>query len=462
MPSALRRQLPTAPEARELLQLALPVVAVQVGLMGMGVVDSIMVGRLSPAALAGVALGNIYFFAAAVFSMGVLLALDPVVSQAVGARDEPAVARALQRGLLLALVLTVPSSLLLLTVRPALTLLGQPAEIIPVATAYVLRELPGVFPFLAFTVLRQSLQAMGRMTGIVVVIILANVVNVALNWVLIFGHLGSPALGVTGSAWATTVSRWVMTGALLTLSWRRLRGYLLPLRPGVMSPVPLLRMVALGAPIGGQMQVEFGVFGAIALLMGRLGTVAVAAHQIAINLASFTFMVPLGVSGAGAVLVGHAVGRGDARGARRSARAALVFGVGFMALTALLFLMAPTLLASVYTADSAVVTLAATLIPVAGVFQVFDGIQVVSSGVLRGLGDTRMPLAINLLGFWLAGLPVSVYLGFRTPLGAVGLWWGLVVGLATVGLLLLARARHRFRQDLGRLVIDDAGEVATG
>jgi MATE family multidrug resistance protein len=431
-------------------------VVVQVGLMAMGVVDSIMVGRISAAALAGVALGNVYFYACAVFGMGTLLALDPIVAQAVGAGDDASVTRALQRGLLLSLGLSVPISLLLLPARPALQALGQPPEVVPIAAGYVLREIPGVLPFLAFTVLRQTLQALGRMRAIVAAIVLANLLNVLLNWMLIYGHWGAPAMGAFGSAWSTTISRWAMAGGLGALAWRALHPHLRALHPDTLAAVPLGRMVALGAPIGAQMQLEFGVFGAIGLLMGRLGTVPVAAHQIALNLASLTFMVPLGVSAAGAVLVGRAVGQGDAAGARRASRTTLLWGVGFMAITALVFLGVPAPLARVYSDQPAVVLLASALLPIAGVFQVFDGIQVVSIGALRGLGDTRAPFAMNLIGFWLVGLPVSLLLGFRTPLGPRGLWWGLVVGLVAVALGLLIRLRGRLRRAVARVRIDDA------
>ena len=439
----------------ELVRLALPIVIVQVGLMAMGVVDSIMVGRISAAALAGVALGNVYFYACAVFGLGTLLALDPIVAQAVGARDHAAITRAVQRGLILSAALTVPITLLLITVRPALVILGQPADVIPIASGYVWREIPGVLPFLAFTVLRQTLQALGRMRAIVLAIVLANLLNVVLNWALIYGHWGAPALGALGSAWSTTISRFAMTAGLGALAWRGLRPHLAPLHPETLAPAPLSRMLALGAPIGAQMQLEFGVFGAIGLLMGRMGTVPVAAHQIALNLASLTFMVPLGVSAAGAVLVGRAVGRGEADDARRATRAALAWGVGFMALTAVLFILFPAPLARVYSGEGAVIALAAGLLPIAGVFQMFDGIQVVSIGALRGLGDTRTPFAMNLIGFWAIGLPVSLLLGFRTPLGPRGLWWGLVVGLGAVAMGLLIRLRARLREAVVRVRIDD-------
>jgi len=447
--------LPTANELADLLRLAVPVVVVQVGIMLMGVVDSIMVGHLSATALASVALGNMYFMGLAIFGMGVLLALDPLVAQAVGAGDHPAIARALQRGLVLALVLTVPCGALLLTAERVLTGIGEPPEVVPGAALFARIMIPSVLPFLVFIVFRQTLQALGRLRAIVAVIVLANLLNGLLDWVLIFGHLGAPAMGVAGSAWATTLSRWAMVAGLIAFSWQDLRSHLLPLRPELGHWRPLARMFGLGLPIGLQFMLEWGVFGTVMMLMGRLGTVPVAAHQIAINVASLTFMVPLGVSAAAAVLVGRAVGRGDGPGAVREARAALTIGVAFMSAMALLLLALPGPIARLYTQDLAVITLAATLLPIAGAFQIFDGTQVVSIGILRGLGDTRAPFVIAVLGFWLLGFPVSLWLGFRTSLGAAGLWWGLVVGLVAVAALLLLRLRARFRREIGRVHVDE-------
>ena len=226
-------------------------------------------------------------------------------------------------------------------------------------------------------------------------------------------------------------------------------------RFGVRTPVMVMVAVtAVGLPAGAQQVLEFGVFGAAGLLMGWMGTIAMASHQVALNLAALTFMVPLGIGQAGSVLVGQAVGRGDPPGARRAAGGALVLGAGFMAATALVFLVVPEGLARIYSADAEVVALAAILIPVAGLFQVFDGIQVVALGALRGIGDTRLPMILNLVGFWVVGLPVSAYLGFRTDLGPRGVWMGLAVGIGAVALLLLSRVRHRFGKELRRLVMD--------
>jgi MATE family multidrug resistance protein len=214
-------------------------------------------------------------------------------------------------------------------------------------------------------------------------------------------------------------------------------------------------MLKLGLPIGAQMLLEGGAFNVMALLMGWLGVVQVAAHQIALNLASLAFMVPLGVSSAAAVLVGHAVGRGDAEGVRRSTIASLAVGAGFMLCTAALFISMPEPLARLYSSDAMVLALAALLLPLAGLFQVFDGLQVFAIGLLRGLGETRVPLIVNVIGFWCIGIPVSLWLGFGLGYGAVGLWWGLVVGLVVVAVFLIVRVRRRETYDLTRVIIDE-------
>ena len=444
-----------AAELRALWRLAAPIVFIQVGLMLMGVVDSMMVGRVSPAALAAVAIGNMYFFAAAIFGMGVLLALDPVISQAVGANDEAAIARAVQRGFVIGLILTILTSAVLPTARVVLTWLRQPADVVPLAHTYSLGVIWGVAPYFFFIVIRQTLQAMHNTRAIVWTIIFANLANVALNWLLIFGNLGAPKLGVLGAAIATSISRWLMFFVIAWLAWSHLHKYVRPLLRETFVLRPLVHMIRIGAPIGGALFLEYATFGTIALLMGLLGTTEVAGHQIAINLASLTFMVPAGIGAAATVLVGNAIGREDPVGARNSAKAALLAGAGFMSLSAFVFLAIPHLLAVLYTKDAGVLAVAVTLIPIAGLFQVFDGIQVVGAGVLRGAGDTLAPMVIGLLGFWLVGMPVSIYLGLYTPMRAVGLWVGFVFGLAAVAGFLLLRIRHRFSRELRRLAIEE-------
>ncbi len=445
---------PTSDDARRLWALALPVVVVQLGMMSLGVVTTVMVGHVSATDLAAAALGNLCFVWLSLLGWGTLMGLDPIISQAHGAADREGIARGVQRGLVLAVGLSVLTALLFLPARPVLLLLRQPVDVVPLAARYIAVSIPGLVPFFVFLVLRQSLQAMGRMRAVVVTILGANALNAALGWALVFGHLGSPALGVVGAGLAATASRFALALGLFALAWRDLRPLLSPVRREALDRAALVRMVRLGAPIGLQMQLEYGIFALVALLMGRLGTVPMAAHQIALTIASVTFMVPQGIGGAAAVLVGQAVGSGDGSRARRAAAASLGAGAAFMLLCGLVLVALPAPLARLFSTEAPVVAVAALLLPIAGVFQVFDGIQVVSIGILRGVGDTRAPVVLNALAFWLVGLPASLWFGFGLKAGAAGLWWGLVVGLVLVAVSLLARVRQRLRRPLTRIVVD--------
>jgi MATE family multidrug resistance protein len=428
-----------------LLRLAIPVVVVQVGIMFMGVVDTLMVGRVSPTALAAVAVGNLYSVIGIFFGQGVLLSLDPIINQAIGAGDRPAVLRVFHRALLLAVVLAIPITLYHFLAGPLLTAFRQPAEVIPLAAQYNRWIIPSVLPFLVFGVLRGTMQAFHKLAPVVVTIVVANLANGLLNWMFIYGHLGAPALGVAGSAIATSASRWLMVLLLIGLA----RHDLVPLFRGwsrdAFGKAAIIRMLRLGVPIALQYELEIACFGGVALLAGAMGTIQVASHQVAINLASLTYMVPLGVSTAATVLVGRAVGARDADGVRRNATTALLVGTAFMALMAVMFLGLPGFLAALYSNDAGVLALAAVLIPLAGVFQVFDGVQIVAIGVLRGLADTRTPFVISLIGYWLIGMPVGVVLAYPLGGGVAGLWWGLVAGLAAVATVLIFRVRRALR-----------------
>jgi multidrug resistance protein, MATE family len=420
----------------------------------MGVADTLMVGRVSPEDLAAVALGNILFFMASVLGMGILMGLDPLVAQAAGAGDREGAARALQRGLVLSVGLTVLLALMLLPAGPLLRIARQPPEVVPIATSYVLASLPGIFPFLIFIVFRQTLQALGRVAPILWTALAANGMNLFLNWVLIWGNLGVPPLGAVGSAWASSLSRGFMCVGLLVVSYPILKGYLRPRRERILEPGPLLRMVGLGLPIGLQFQMEFGAFALIGVLMGWFGTSVLAGHQVAITLAAFAFMVPVGVAAAAAVRVGQEVGRESPAAARRAAGAALLMGMGFMVVTAAVFLAIPGLLGRAFSPDPEVVAVVAVLLPIAGLFQVFDGLQAVAGGVLRGVGDTRAPMYANFLGFWVLGIPLSLWLAFRADWGPEGLWWGLALGLAAVAAILLVRVQRRMGRELRRIHLD--------
>lgn len=435
-------------ELRATIALAVPVVLVQVGFMAMGLVDTIMVGRVSALVLAAVALGNLYFVNVTIFGMGTLLALDPLVAQAAGAGNERAVSQAMQRGLVIALGLCALTTFVLAPAAPVLRALGQSPLIVPNAASYARISIIGAVPFFAFIVMRQSLQALHRVAPIVWTMLAANVTNAGLNWVFVYGHLGSPALGAAGSAIATAISRWLMLILLLGLAWPELRPRLVPFQRDAFEATALRRMLRLGMPIGAQQALEIGAFGAIGLLMGVLGPVEMAAHQIAITLASLTFMVPVGVATAVAIRVGRAIGAGNDVGARAAVRAAYLCGLGFMTITAIVFVTLPHLLARAFTTDARVATLAAALIPIAGLFQIFDGAQAVGAGVLRGMGDTTAPMVGMLGAYWVVGVPIGAYLGFHTAMRAVGLWWGFVVSLAAVAAFLYGRIQVVFRREL--------------
>jgi MATE family multidrug resistance protein len=452
--TSLAQLRPTRGELREMLRLASPVVFAQVGIMMMGVVDTAMVGRVSPSTIAAVALGHVYWVNLMLPGLGLLLVLDPIISQAVGAKDGEAIARGIQRGIVLALALSIPCSLLLIPGELFFGFLRQPPDVTPIAATFSRWSMLGVVPFYLFIVFRQSLQAMNQTRAVVISIIVANVMNVVLNWALIYGHAGLPALGAVGSAISTVISRWTMLAVIVAIGWNQLHGAIMPWRAESIRVEPLMKMVRVGLPVAFQQWLEVAVFAMGAIWIGWFGTVPLAGHEIAINLASITFMVPLGVGSAAAAIVGRAIGGRDLAAAKRDAVAALVVGVAFMVFAAGIFLAIPGTIASVFASDPATVAMAAALIPIAGVFQVFDGIQVVALGVLRGTGDTRVPMFLHLGGFWGIGIPLSLMLGFGLGMGPRGVWWGYVGSLAAVAVMQLLRVRWRFGQDIQRLRID--------
>ena len=428
--ATLRRQM------RPTVSLAAPVVIAEVGWVSMQIVDIAMVGRLGPEAIGAVGVGSALFLAFSVFGMGLLLGLDTLVAQAFGARDRAACDRWLRHGVVLALMLTAPLGLLARGAGSRLDVWGFDPDVLALVRPYfaiVTWSLPLLLLYAAF---RRYLQAVSVVRPIMVALVIANVVNAAANWILIFGNLGAPALGVTGAGWATCVSRAGMVIVLAAAIARR------GVRPWTLTAgvrmAGLRRILALGWPAAAQVVLEYGAFAAVTMLAGRLDPSTLAAHQIVINLAGLTYMVPLGISSAAAVRVGHAVGRRDAAGASGAGWTAVALGTGFMASAAATFLAAPRAILGVFTADDRVVDVGLTLILVVALFQIFDGLQGVATGALRGLGDTRTPMLLNLAGHWMVGLPVGYLLCFAIGWGVLGLWIGVSAGLVLVGSLVTA------------------------
>ena len=431
--------------------LATPVVLAELGWMTMGLVDTLMVGRLSAEAIGAVGIGSAVFMAVVIFAMGLLLGLDTLVSQAYGAGRLDDCHRWLLHGIVLAVVVSVPMTLLMFWIEQGLDTWGLDPVVLELTREYVHVVSWSVLPLLLYAAFRRYLQGMGVVRPVMLALTLANVANAVTNWILIFGKFGAPAMGVAGAAWATVASRIVMAGFLLAVILVREHGR----RPGLFETSLLIesawlrRLIALGFPAAAQVTLEVGVFAAATALAGRLTPVALAAHQIAINFVAFTFMVPLGVASAGAVRVGHAVGRGDPDAAARAGWTAILFGAGFMAAAAVAFVVVPAPLIAAFTSDSRVIRAGVPLLLVAAVFQLFDGLQGVSTGVLRGLGDTRTPMLWNLAGHWFVGLPLGYALCFVLGFGVIGLWWGLSTGLMICGIALVAVWSRRVRS--GRL-----------
>ncbi len=432
-----------AGELRRLLQLAWPVVVGQVGTMLMGVVDVAMVGRLGTGPLAAMALAHTWGFSSLIFARGATHGLDPLVAQAHGAGDAPAASRALVRGLVLATVLAVPVTALHLVAAQGLGLLGQPEELLPMAGEWCRVLGLGVLPALWFFTFRQFLQGLERMRPATEAILLANVANLVLNHGLMTGAWGLPELGAVGCAWSTVVCQGVMLGWIGWRIWPLRTRYRIPL-VGVVSLGSMAHLLGLGLPIGLQVSVEVWALNVTNLMMGWLGPRFLAGHTVALNLASVTFMVPLGIAAASATRVGNLLGAGLPW--QRSGRVALGLGVAVMGVSAVLFLTLPEPLARLYSADPEILAVAVLLIPLAGLFQLFDGFQVVSFGVLRGAGDVRVPMFVPLIAFWGFGLPLAWVLAFQRGFGPEGVWWGLIGALAVAALLLALRVRATGRR----------------
>jgi MATE family multidrug resistance protein len=445
-------------ELRPMIGLAVPVVLAEIGWTTMGLVDTLMVGPLGPAAIGAVGLGSIVFLSIGIFGMGLLLGLDTLVSQAFGAGRIDRCYYWLLQGVYLAFVSAIPLSLVSLGVTSTLPYWGLNAGVLAMASPYLRVVTLSVLPLLLYTAFRRYLQAMNVVRPITVALVSANLVNVFVNWVLIYGHLGFPALGATGAAWATVFSRVYMATVLL-FAIVELKGRRQTELAGVswrLDGSAVRRLLALGGPAGFQILLEIGVFAAATALAGRLAPAALAAHQIALNLWAFVFMVPLGLNAAGAVRVGQAVGRHDPEGVWRAGWTALALGACFTAVSALLFLVAGRPLIAAFSRDATVLAIGPSLLAVAGVCLIFDGTQGISTGILRGLGETRIPMLTNLAGHWFVGLPLGYAACFWWGWGVQGLWLGLATGLIIVGSLLLATWNRRAKQ--GML---DATHVAT-
>jgi multidrug resistance protein, MATE family len=437
-------------ELRPTLRLALPLVLAELGWMSMAIVDTMMVGRLpnSAVAIAAVSLGGILVNVLAMFGGGLLIGLDTLVSQAFGSGEREDCHRSLLHGIYLSLVLT---PLLITPVwffEPLLRAMRIAPDVIALAVPYSKALAWGTLPLLLYFAVRRCMQAMNMVRPIAFALITANLINAGGNWILIYGKLGAPAMGPVGSGWSTAWARIYLSAVLVGyFLWydRRHRTRLLhtPIQPEIRR---IRRLIALGFPAAMQITLEVGVFALVTALIGRLGAVSLASHQIALNTVSFTYMVPLGISSAAAVRVGQAIGRKDPQGAGDAGSTAIFLGAAFMTCMSVVLLVIPSWIARAYTPDRAIIHSTMILLAAGAAFQLFDGIQTVATGALRGLGDTRTPMLCHFTAYWIIGLPLGAWLCFTRGWGAFGLWAGLSLALILIGIVLLAVWRRSVRR----------------
>lgn len=439
-------------EARSTLALAWPMILTNLAQTGMTATDVLMMGRLGPDAVAAGALAANLYFAVLIFGIGVVAAAAPMIAAERG-RNRHAVRdlrRTVRQGLWTSVMISVPSWVLLWHGEAILLLMRQDPALAAAAGGYLRALMFAMLPFLAYLVLRSFVAAMERPRWALVACAVALVFNVLANWALMFGHLGFPALGLFGSGIATTLSSVLMFALLagVVMRDRRFRRYRLFGRFWRADWPRLAAFWRLGLPIGAALFFEVSIFNAAVFLMGLIGSAELAAHAIAIQIASLTFMVPMGFSQAVTVRVGLFYGAGDPHGVRLAGWTAFALGIGFMALMALAMVAVPRVLIAAFLdldapANAAVIEFAVVFLAMAAVFQVADGAQVLGAGMLRGLHDTRMPMVYALAGYWGIGLPLGAALGFLTPLGGTGIWLGLAAGLTVVAVLMTLRWMRR-------------------
>jgi MATE family multidrug resistance protein len=436
-------------EFRQLIRLAGPLALAQAGTQIMSVVDLAVLGRVGPRELGAAGLGTALFFFAAVIGMGLVMGIDPMISQALGARDELRARHVLWQGIWIALGITAILTIPLLLSPIVLPLFKIQHDVQRMTTVFILVRTAGLAPLLLFLVARAYLQAHHITRPLVVAMLVGNVFNFLSDLLLVFGGASLPwwlaplraipPLGVVGAAISTDLGSFLQ----LAIVARAVRSIRLPPHDAGALQRPnrweIARGVHVGLPVGLQMGAEVGIFALVGLLAGRLGALELAAHQLVLSLASLTYTIAVGVSIAASVRVGLAVGARDRRATRIAGFVAIAAGVCWMSVSATIFALAPRQVARIVSNQPDIIAAAVPLLLVAAFFQIADGVQAVAAGALRGAGDTRFSLVANIVGYWVIAFPIGLYLGFARSMGVVGLWWGLCAGLVSVAILLFFR-----------------------
>lgn len=428
-------------DIKQTLHLATPIIIGQLGHMMMGVVDSVMVGKIGAAPLAAASISNGIFIIILILGYGISMAISPLVATYHGAKEYKKCGIVLRQGLLVNVITSIILFAILFVIADVIALLNQPQEIVEQAIKYTKTLGWSMIPVMLFQTYRQYAEGLSIMRPAMVVTLSANIINIFANWVFIFGNLGMPAFGLVGAGIATFSSRVYMAIALIWFisSSKRFKPYDPTLHYRKIDWPMMKRILKIGLPSGFQYFFEVSAFAGSSIIIGWIGTNALAAHQIALNLASITYMFALGISAAATVRVGNAVGFKSINRIRNAGFSAILIGASVMGFFGVMFIIFRNIFPTFYIADNKVIEIAASLLIIAAFFQIFDGTQSVGLGILRGISDVKVPTVITFLAYWVVGLPVGYILGFNYSLGVQGVWIGLSVALAVSALSLSFR-----------------------
>src|SRR5690554_36770 len=433
--------------------LAYPVMLSQLGQVGVGIADTMMVGRLGAETLAAASLGNSIFFVIMMFGIGVSMSITPLVASADGEGKSKRITRIFKHGFIINVFTGMILFMLILLASPGLYHLNQPLEVVNLAIPYLAIVTFSLLPFMVFQTFKQFTEGMSQTKQAMAITILCNLLNVFLNWVMIYGNLGFPALGLNGAGYATLISRILMAAIMFYYVWnsKRYKPYKLSFGFKKLSFPLVSKMLNIGVPTGFQFVFETGAFSAAAIMMGWIGTNALTAHQIAINLASISYMMASGLSSAATVRVGNQLGKKDIRSLREIGFTTFSMVTIFMLFFAVALIAFRNYLPLLYINDLSVVEVTASLLVIAGLFELSDGILVVGLGALRGMADVKIPTVITLVAYWVIGLPLGYFLAFRYGLNEQGIWYGLLIGLTCAGLMMVFRFHHLSKRLLSKI-----------
>lgn len=421
--------------------IAYPIVLSQLGHITVGVADSMMVGELGTDPLAAVSLANSIFSLVLMFGIGVSMAITPLVAAADGKGDKQKSGEVFRHGFIINMCAAFFLGLLVLSGSSVLYYLEQPEQVVRLTIPYLLIITLSLIPFMLFQTFKQYAEGLSFTRTAMFITLSANLLNIALNYLLIYGKLGFPALGLNGAGWATLISRVIM--AIVMIAYvTRASWFQQELRIKHFQKKLMVRMLKLGIPTGFQYVFEVGAFSCAAIMMGWLGAQALAAHQIALNMAAVSYMMVTGIAAASTVRVGNQLGKQDIPNMRRAGFSAFLMGLMLMTASAIFFVVGKHFLPSLYIDEPDVIELAGSLLIVAAFFQLSDGVQAVGLGSLRGMADVKIPTIITLVAYWVLGLPIAYWLAFPMDLGPHGIWYGLLLSLTIAAILLFARFHY--------------------